>query len=70
LDIGNNHRAVRGKHHIEDGAGARLLSDWLTPVRLDPNAALIAKAEQNGISLKVLSGKPCNGVKNSFRLCV
>ena len=67
---GNHHRAVFGQHHLEDDPLARQLPHRLAPVGLDPDAALVGKAQQHRVGLEVFGGQPRDGVEAGLRLRV
>ena len=66
-NVRHHHRTVLGQHHSKIELLPRQLAHRLAPVRLDPDAALVGKAEQHRVGLEIFGGQPRDGVEARLR---
>jgi len=69
-NVGDDDRSVRRQNHLADRVLARQLPNRSPGKRLDPHAALIGKAQQHRIRMKILRRQPGNRVVAGLRLAV
>ena len=61
-DVRDDERAIFRKHEVEERVFARQFANRLAPVRFDPDAAGIDKANRGRVGAEVLGSQTRNGV--------